>query len=685
MRCAARRSCPARRPRRREQRTGELARHRHAADRRGTAPPGDAAQQPAAQQRHRRRRDGAVARHRADPGGRLRRVVGQAALADAYNSANNSPNAIYELLLGGVLSASLVPLFTKQAEDHDDEATSAVVTVAMIVVTGADGAGVLAAPVIFHLFSLDVDRRRRRVPRRRHGAGPHLPHPDLLLRLDRPGHRAAPRPPAVLRRGLGAGAVQRRDHRLAAAGPPRRRPRAHARRDPHRPGPALDAALGATVGIAMMALALLPAIRMADVRLRWNPNFRHPAVKLLTRCPAGRSATSSPTRSPRSRSSTSPTPAAVTADAYCQGVHLLRAAARPAGHVDRDDVHTRDGPRRQAPAAPGVHRLTSLGIRLIALLTFPAGLLMFVLRRPIIGFVLQHGNFAAENALVTAARSAASPSGWSGSPSTCSPCAASTRTTTRAHRSSSTCSRTSSTSSWRSSSSTASACSGSAWRSRSPTCCAVSGPCRSWPTRCPGFPVAPTSCALARMALATLLMAEAVWLVASRSAATGRGRRSSGSSSPAVVGLAVYVGAADRHARPGDRPAERGHPAQCVQRRRNVPRRLAAMFKPDRRSGGTTWGPSSTATSSAAPTRRCSSSRRWPSPQQQHRRLKEQAANVIASQKQAEIRLNGKMNELEKLNANARQALVMAADAQKAGDTDKTAQYTRPRRPSPTS
>jgi phage shock protein A len=61
--------------------------------------------------------------------------------------------------------------------------------------------------------------------------------------------------------------------------------------------------------------------------------------------------------------------------------------------------------------------------------------------------------------------------------------------------------------------------------------------------------------------------------------------------------------------------------------------------------------------------------------QQQHRRLKEQAANVIASQKQAEIRLNGKMAELEKLNANARQALMMAADAQKAGNVDKAGQY----------
>ena len=62
--------------------------------------------------------------------------------------------------------------------------------------------------------------------------------------------------------------------------------------------------------------------------------------------------------------------------------------------------------------------------------------------------------------------------------------------------------------------------------------------------------------------------------------------------------------------------------------------------------------------------------------QDQHRRLKEQAANVIANQKQSEIRLNGKMTELEKLNANARQALIMAADAEKAGDADKAAQYT---------
>jgi phage shock protein A len=62
--------------------------------------------------------------------------------------------------------------------------------------------------------------------------------------------------------------------------------------------------------------------------------------------------------------------------------------------------------------------------------------------------------------------------------------------------------------------------------------------------------------------------------------------------------------------------------------------------------------------------------------QDQQRRLKEQAANVIAHQKQTEIRLNRTMAELEKVNANARQAVIMADDAVKTGDQKKSVQYT---------
>ncbi|MFV0523236.1 MAG: PspA/IM30 family protein [Acidimicrobiales bacterium] len=61
---------------------------------------------------------------------------------------------------------------------------------------------------------------------------------------------------------------------------------------------------------------------------------------------------------------------------------------------------------------------------------------------------------------------------------------------------------------------------------------------------------------------------------------------------------------------------------------------------------------------------------------QQHRQLKEQAANVIAHQKQTEIRLNRAMEEYEKVSGNARQAVMMADDAQKKGDQEKMAQYT---------
>ena len=62
---------------------------------------------------------------------------------------------------------------------------------------------------------------------------------------------------------------------------------------------------------------------------------------------------------------------------------------------------------------------------------------------------------------------------------------------------------------------------------------------------------------------------------------------------------------------------------------------------------------------------------------EQQRRLKEQAANVIANQKQTEMRLNRVMEELEKVNGSAQQAVVMAAEAEQRGDATKAADYNR--------
>jgi phage shock protein A len=63
--------------------------------------------------------------------------------------------------------------------------------------------------------------------------------------------------------------------------------------------------------------------------------------------------------------------------------------------------------------------------------------------------------------------------------------------------------------------------------------------------------------------------------------------------------------------------------------------------------------------------------------QEQHRRLREQAANVIANQKQTEMRLNRAMEELEKVSGNARQAVLMAEEAARVGDAAKAAEYTQ--------
>ena len=62
--------------------------------------------------------------------------------------------------------------------------------------------------------------------------------------------------------------------------------------------------------------------------------------------------------------------------------------------------------------------------------------------------------------------------------------------------------------------------------------------------------------------------------------------------------------------------------------------------------------------------------------QRQHQALSQQAASVIGNQRQLEMKLNRQLDEVEKLNANARQAVMLADQAASAGDTDKAIQYT---------
>lgn len=83
-------------------------------------------------------------------------VLGQGHLADAYNGANTVPNIIYELLLGGVLSATLLPVLMQLLDRGDgpdaDEGVPAVVSFITVVLLVATAAFWLGAPSIIHFY-----------------------------------------------------------------------------------------------------------------------------------------------------------------------------------------------------------------------------------------------------------------------------------------------------------------------------------------------------------------------------------------------------------------------------------------------------------------------------------------------------------------------------------------------------
>jgi putative peptidoglycan lipid II flippase len=94
--------------------------------------------------------------------GLLRLLVAAYALgldysSDAFNLANNTPNIVHDLVLGGILSATFVPLFvdrlaTRPKREASDT-ISAVVTLASVVLLAATALFALAAPLFIDLYS----------------------------------------------------------------------------------------------------------------------------------------------------------------------------------------------------------------------------------------------------------------------------------------------------------------------------------------------------------------------------------------------------------------------------------------------------------------------------------------------------------------------------------------------------
>jgi putative peptidoglycan lipid II flippase len=94
----------------------------------------------------------------------LATVLGVTGVGTAYDVANTTPNIIYELLLGGILTSIVVPLLVRAAkEDGDggDAYAQRLLTLVVVVLGGAALLLVVAAPLLVDLYAGRLSRDQR--------------------------------------------------------------------------------------------------------------------------------------------------------------------------------------------------------------------------------------------------------------------------------------------------------------------------------------------------------------------------------------------------------------------------------------------------------------------------------------------------------------------------------------------
>jgi putative peptidoglycan lipid II flippase len=90
--------------------------------------------------------------------------VSESRLADSYNYANTTPNIIYELALGGILTSVFVPVFVELLEKEGRarawQVASAIVNISLVVLIAITTIGVLLAPWIADFFEAEGEVQR---------------------------------------------------------------------------------------------------------------------------------------------------------------------------------------------------------------------------------------------------------------------------------------------------------------------------------------------------------------------------------------------------------------------------------------------------------------------------------------------------------------------------------------------
>ncbi|MFP5378130.1 MAG: murein biosynthesis integral membrane protein MurJ [Acidimicrobiia bacterium] len=335
-------------------------------------------------------------------------AMGFTRLTDSYDLANVTPNIIYELILGGILSATLLPVFVDllATGDEDEEeswrAVSAVVTTAGALVVAVTGLFVVVAPWLVRLYTIgntdpSLNAQRDVATSLLRMFAPQVAFYGMVALTTAVLHArrrfAAVMFAPVLNNVVVIGVLLALPHVVDEVSLAAVRDDAGAR---------LLLGLGTTAGVAAMALALLPSLRRSGARLRpvWEP--RHPAVVRIVRL-------SGWTFGYVAANQVALMVVLILANGDAGDVAAYRAAMifflLPHG-VFAVSVATAllpDLAERWALGDPaGFGRQAARGLRTIAAIAVPAAVGLACLARPLVGVALEHGALGSGSASRTA-------------------------------------------------------------------------------------------------------------------------------------------------------------------------------------------------------------------------------------------------------------------------------------------
>ena len=206
--------------------------------------------------------------------------IAETRLADAYNIANITPNIIYELALGGILSSVFVPVFVEWLQSRGREAAwdvaRKVLSIAAVSLSIICVLGIVLSPWIIRLYTVGVPAGQRQVVQDLASFFLRWFMPQIVFYgigavatglLNAHRRFAVPMFAPILNNliviatFLTFAAMSHPGQAVLATGPQK-----------------LVLAVGTTLGVVVMTVALWPSLRRLGFRFRWRPRWLDEAV-----------------------------------------------------------------------------------------------------------------------------------------------------------------------------------------------------------------------------------------------------------------------------------------------------------------------------------------------------------------------------------------------------------------------